>query len=86
MRHQESQIISGQRSPSSFEAYVRRDGLGAVLVDTGRRLSHEALEVAIIKLAGQFSFIGRGIIDIKGNGPMQTYLLQRNGEGVQYAA
>jgi adenylate cyclase len=30
-------------------------------------------------LYGQFSFIDRGIIDIKGKGPMQTYLLQPNG-------
>ena len=37
-------------------------------------------------LDGQFSFVDRGIIDVKGKGPMQTYLLQRNGEGIQYAA
>jgi len=30
-------------------------------------------------LDGHFSFIDRGIIDIKGKGPMQTYLLQPNG-------
>ena len=30
-------------------------------------------------LDGQFSFIDRGIIDIKGKGPMQTYLLKPNG-------
>ena len=30
-------------------------------------------------LDGQFTFIDRGIIDIKGKGPMQTYLLQPNG-------
>jgi adenylate cyclase len=30
-------------------------------------------------LDGQFTFIDRGLIDIKGKGPMQTYLLQPNG-------
>ena len=30
-------------------------------------------------LDGQFTFIDRGVIDIKGKGPMQTYLLQPNG-------
>jgi len=30
-------------------------------------------------LHGQFNFVDRGIIDIKGKGPMQTYLLQPNG-------
>jgi class 3 adenylate cyclase len=30
-------------------------------------------------LDGQFTFIDRGLIDIKGKGPMQTYLLQTNG-------
>ena len=30
-------------------------------------------------LDGRFTFIDRGVIDIKGKGPMQTYLLQPNG-------
>jgi class 3 adenylate cyclase len=30
-------------------------------------------------LDGQFTFIDRGLIDIKGKGPMQTYLLRPNG-------
>ena len=29
-------------------------------------------------LGGRFTFVDRGIIDIKGKGPMQTYLLQGN--------
>ncbi len=29
-------------------------------------------------LVGTFSFVDRGVIDIKGKGPMQTYLLQPN--------
>lgn len=37
-------------------------------------------------LDGQFTFIDRGTIDIKGKGPMHTYLLQANGEGFQYSA
>ena len=28
---------------------------------------------------GRFTFTDRGLIDIKGKGPMQTYLLQPNG-------
>ena len=30
-------------------------------------------------LDGQFTYVDRGVIDIKGKGPMQTYLLQPNG-------
>ena len=36
-------------------------------------------------LDGQFTFIDRGVIDIKGKGPMQTYLLQPNGESIQHS-
>jgi adenylate cyclase len=37
-------------------------------------------------LDDQFTFIDRGLIEIKGKGPMQTYLLQRNGESIPYSS
>jgi class 3 adenylate cyclase/lipoprotein signal peptidase len=40
----------------------------------------------LLEVNSRFTFIDRGIIDIKGKGPMQTYLLQPNGESIQYAA
>ena len=38
------------------------------------------------RLGESFNFEPRGVIDIKGKGPMQTYLLQRNEESIQYTA
>jgi class 3 adenylate cyclase len=38
-------------------------------------------EATRARLDGRFTFVDRGIIDIKGRGPMQTYLLQLNGHG-----